>query len=49
MFKPTVSFLFLDSFKHVLDVIQNEVEEPIPKKHKQPEASTEAAEQMDES
>jgi len=31
------------------DVIQNEVEEPIPKKHKQPEASTEAAEQMDES
>lgn len=31
------------------DVIQNEVEEPISKKERQPEAATEAAEQMDES
>ena len=45
--KPLFSLLIQAIF---LDIIQNEVEEPAPKKHKQPEAaSTEAAEQMDES
>ena len=41
--------LFLGDIQPFLEVIQNEVEEPIPKKHQKPAEAAETAEKMDES